>query len=144
MSAPETEKSNGIEIRFVEFLRSIVPRPESNSRRSILSNRYSRSWRKRDRAGKEEGDVEEATQGDPRWNRCSLEYWKTSKRARNRGGWGAEAAQCEQATIYDAYVNSWNSGDTACSCHGVAEEKERSRAGGSSPSWEGVKRAAPS
>lgn len=25
-------------------------------------------------------------------------------------------AQCEQATIYDAYVNSWNGGDTACSC----------------------------
>ena len=23
---------------------------------------------------------------DPRWNRCSLEYWKTSKRARNRSG----------------------------------------------------------
>lgn len=31
-SAPETEKSNGIEIRFVEFSRSIVARPESNSK----------------------------------------------------------------------------------------------------------------
>lgn len=38
-----------------------------------------------------------------------------------------EAAECEQATIYDAYVNSWNSGDTACSCHGVAEEREQRR-----------------
>lgn len=57
------------------------------------------------------------------------------KRGRRRGrGWEAKAAQCEQATIYDAYVNSWNSGDTACSCHGVAEEKERSREGrGDSP-----------
>lgn len=70
--------------------------------------------------GEGEGDVEEATRGDPRWNRCSLEYWKTSKRARNRGVGGrlrmGGGAQCEQATIYDAYVNSWNGGDTACSC----------------------------
>lgn len=68
---------------------------------------------------------------DPRWNRCSLEYWKTSDRARNRREEGLEEqAECEQGTIYDAYVNSWNNGDTACSCHAAprrTEEKERPR-----------------
>lgn len=46
-------------------------------------------------------------------------------RAKVEGEKDQKTAECEQGTIYDAYVNSENIGDTPCSCHTIAGEKEQ-------------------
>lgn len=78
------------------------------------------------RSKEKEGDVKEASEG-PQMESVQFGILENVASDRRRNRRVEEAVECEQGTIYDAYVNSWNNGDTACSCHAVAEEKERSR-----------------